>query len=91
MDILKEKDYLLRACTVNSLGKLGDDKAIVSLASTLNDESYFVRVNAANALGMIGDNSALPYLESALENSKGESQEFENSLKNAIEKINTHK
>jgi HEAT repeat protein len=87
MEILKEKDYLLRACTVNSLGKLGDDKAIMSLASTLNDENYFVRVHAANALGIIGNDSTLPYLESALENSKGESQEFENALKNAIGKI----
>ena len=55
-------------------------RRIVSLASTLNDENYFVRVNAANALGMIGNKSAIPYLESALENSKGESQEFENAL-----------
>jgi HEAT repeat protein len=87
MDILKENDYLLRACTINSLGKLGDDKAVMSLVGTLDDENYFVRVNAANALGMMGNESTLPYLESALERSKGESQEFENALKSAIEKI----
>ena len=62
-------------------------RLLSQLASTLNDENYFVRVNAANALGMIGNKSALPYLESALENSKGESQEFENALKKAMDKI----
>ncbi|MGZ7047621.1 MAG: HEAT repeat domain-containing protein, partial [Methanobacterium sp.] len=55
--------------------------------NTLNDENFFVRVNATNALAIIGNESVIPYLESALRNSKGESKDFEDSLKNAIEKI----
>lgn len=57
------------------------------LTGSLNDENYFVRVNAANTLGMIGNQSSIAYLKSSLENSNGESQGYENALKNAIEKI----
>jgi len=87
MDILKEDDYILRACTVTSLGKIGDNMAVKALLNSLEDENYFVRVNAANALATIGDEDALPHLQKALNNSKGESKEFERAVQGAMNEI----
>ena len=87
MDILREDDYILRACTVTSLGKIGDNMAVNALLNSLEDENYFVRVNAANALATIGDEGALPALQEALDNSKGESKEFERAVKGAMNEI----
>jgi HEAT repeat protein len=87
MDILKEDDYILRACTVTSLGKLGDNMAVKALLNSLEDENYFVRVNAANALATIGDEDSLPALQEALDNSNGESREFEMAVRKAMNEI----
>ncbi|HNS25727.1 MAG TPA: HEAT repeat domain-containing protein, partial [Methanobacteriaceae archaeon] len=89
MEILKEDDYILRACTVTSLGKIGDNLSLQSLIRSLEDENYLVRVNAAHALGTIGDKAALPYLQEALNKSRGESQEFERAIRDAMAQINT--
>jgi HEAT repeat protein len=91
MEILQEDDYILRACTVTSLGKIGDNLALQSLLNSLEDESYLVRVNSAQALGTIGDEGVLPHLQEALDKSKGESQEFERAIRDAMAQINSRK
>jgi HEAT repeat protein len=51
----------LRCLAIQTLGKLGDNRAIIPLMSLLNDksENYRIRLAAAESLGKLGDDHAV--------------------------------
>src|SRR5262249_38809692 len=61
VDVLKDEWVNVRIYAVQSLGKLGDKKAVPALIKTLQnaEENDLVRAGAAAALGMIRDPRAL--------------------------------
>ena len=64
-----QSNQITPACkAAESLGKLGDLRAVPALIETLKDkhENSFVRTAAAKALGQLGDQSAIEPLIEAL-------------------------
>lgn len=68
---LKDKDWVVRGIAVQSLGDIGDSRAIVPLIKALKDEHRFVREAAAVALGKIGDARAVDPLIAVLDDEDG--------------------
>jgi HEAT repeat protein len=69
---LYDTDWQTRAIAAESLGRIGNKKAVQPLIKALGDrrfrdENRYVRGKAAEALGRIGDKSAVKYLEGALD------------------------
>jgi HEAT repeat protein len=69
---LYDPDWQTRAIAAESLGRIGNKKAVQPLIKALSDgrfrdENRYVRGKAAEALGRIGDKSAVKYLEGALD------------------------
>ncbi len=60
---INDGEVLTREASVNSLGKIGNPKAVSFLIPALNDKSFAVRLSAVRALGKIGDPQAIPYLQ----------------------------
>ena len=60
---INDGEVLTREASVNSLGKIGNPKAVPFLIPALNDKSFAVRLSAVRALGKIGDPQAIPYLQ----------------------------
>ena len=56
---LKDKEWNVRYFAVETLGKIGDARAVEPLIFALKDEQYRVRRVAAKALGNIGDTRAV--------------------------------
>jgi HEAT repeat protein len=50
-----------------TLGELGDPRAVQPLIKTLGDDNQWVRIVTAEALGLIGDQKAIPALISGLD------------------------
>lgn len=65
IQVLKDKDRLVRWRAVDALGEIGDASAVPALIETLQDEDAFVHRKTADALGMIGP-LAVPFLIEAL-------------------------
>jgi HEAT repeat protein len=59
--------HTVRSSAARELGKLGDPRAVVPIATLLNDPRFTVRGSAAMALGELGDPAATPDLIKALE------------------------
>ena len=64
--MLDEDDPSKRWKAAESLGRIGDDRAVEPLILALTDEDWRVRQKAAWALGKIGDPRALVPLRRAL-------------------------
>ena len=64
--MLDEEDPSRRWKAAESLGRLGDNRAVDPLILSLNDEDWRVRQKAAWALGKIGDPRALVPLRRAM-------------------------
>lgn len=69
---LYDTDWQTRAIAAESLGRIGNKKAVEPLIKALSDrrfrdENRYVRGKAAEALGRIGDKTAVKYLEKALD------------------------
>jgi HEAT repeat protein len=64
--MLNEDDPSQRWKAAESLGRIGDDRAVEPLIHALMDEDWRVRQKAAWALGKIGDQRALGPLRRAL-------------------------
>jgi HEAT repeat protein len=64
---INDGEVLTREASVNSLGKIGNPKAVSFLIPALNDKSFAVRLSAVRALGKIGDPQAIPYLQKIAE------------------------
>ena len=62
LPLVKHDDANLRKFIVETLGKLGDSRAIPALSATLNDREPNVRSSAAEALGRLRAREAVPQL-----------------------------
>ena len=70
---LGHKDYSVRQNAIESLGTLGDEKAIEPLTPIiLKDKNKFVRRETINALKKIGGEKAVEALTQALKEEKDE-------------------
>ena len=64
---LNHKKSSVRRTAVVSLGRIGDNKAVLYLINCLNDEDVFVRKYSAKFLGYLGDIRALEPLQNCLD------------------------
>jgi len=51
---LKDEDRYLRCGAADSLGKIGDERAVKPLINSLKDKDSYIRLEAAGALDRIG-------------------------------------
>lgn len=58
-----DDNNVVREAVIESLGKVGDRRAVPFLLSALEDSSFAIRFSAIKALGAIGDPEAIPYLK----------------------------
>lgn len=63
LDLMRDDDPIVRFYASETLGRLGEAKAVPSLLDALDDPDTGVRAFAAGALGEIGDRRALEGLE----------------------------
>lgn len=63
LSALDENNLLLREGLIQSLGKIGDAKAVPYLLPKLNDKSFAIKFSAIKALENIGDPQAIPSLK----------------------------
>ena len=63
-DILKEKDVELKIVAIETLGEIGDERAIKPLIFCLRDDSHLVRKSAADSLCKFGDAALDPLVYS---------------------------
>lgn len=87
----KEEPPDIRSHAAESLGIIGNTKAVPCLIKALNDESAEVRFWSVYALGMIGNPVAVPVLEKLMNNDTGEVPGWgaiREEAKNAINQIN---
>ena len=68
---LQDKDWEVRMCAAEALGKIGDARAVEALLRTLEDGDDEVRRSAAEALGKIGSKRAIEPLIQTLKDRKG--------------------
>lgn len=57
----------VREAAINSLGEIGDKRALNILMKLLYSDSFALRLSAIRSLGKIGDTSVIPYLEALLD------------------------
>jgi len=69
---LKDKDSSVRRDAIETLGIIGDEKAVDALILVLKDKNRFVRQEAIAALGKIGGERLVEPLTQALEEEKDE-------------------
>ena len=60
---LDDNNLLLREGLIQSLGKIGDPKAVPYLLPELNDKSFAIKFSTIRALESIGDMQAIPSLK----------------------------
>jgi HEAT repeat protein len=60
---VSDRELLTREASIQSLGKIGDARAIQDLVGLLGDRSAAIRLSAIKALEGIGDPRAIPGLE----------------------------
>jgi len=65
---VNDRELLTREAAIQSLGKIGNPKAVPSLLRLLNDKSITIRLSAIKSLEQIGDPEAIPYLKRIAEN-----------------------
>ena len=82
--VSEHEDTDVRACAAETLGKIGDVRAIEPLIAALKDRYWNVRVCAAKALGEIGDTRAVKPLMAAL---KDENMDVHKAAEKAILRI----
>jgi len=63
-----DRELLTREASVQSLGRIGNPKAVPSLIRVLSDKSITMRLSAIKSLEQIGDPQAIPYLKRMAEN-----------------------
>lgn len=60
---IDDRELLTREASIQSLGKIGSQKAVPHLIRVLNDEHVSIRLSAIKALGEIGNPQAIPHLQ----------------------------
>jgi len=63
-----DRELLTREASIQSLGKIGNPKAVQPLLRVLSDKSVTIRLSAVKSLEQIGDPQAIPYLKRMAEN-----------------------
>jgi HEAT repeat protein len=63
-----DRELLTREASIQSLGKIGNPKAVPSLLRVLSDKSITIRLSTIKSLEQIGDPQAIPYLKRMAEN-----------------------
>ena len=84
INALKDKEWQMRGHAAETLGEIGNLRAVKELISTLNDENPWVRMSAANALGNIGDARAVEPLKNILND---KNHDVQITAANALEKL----
>lgn len=64
---IDDPELLIRESSIDSLGRIGNPKAVVPLSGLLNDKSFAIRYAAIKALANIGDKTAIPHIKNAAE------------------------
>jgi HEAT repeat protein len=67
---IDDGELLTREASVQSLGRIGSQKAVPHLIRVLNDEHVSIRLSAIKALGDIGNPQAIPHIQRIAENEK---------------------
>jgi hypothetical protein len=65
---VSDRELLTREAAIQSLGRIGDARALPHLVGLLGDRSIAIRLSTIKALDGIGAPEAIPYLERAAEN-----------------------
>ena len=65
IEALDYDNLLVREGIIQSLGNIGDSKAVPFLIPALSDRSFAIRFSAVRALANIKDPGAIPYLRQA--------------------------
>ncbi len=60
---IDDRELLTREASIQSLGKIGSQKAVPHLIRVLNDEHVSIRLSAIKALGDIGNPQAIPHIQ----------------------------
>lgn len=78
INLAKDKDNPLsvREAAINSLGEIGDKRALNTLIDTLSEGSFALRMSSVKALGKIGDPSVIYPLEDLLDKQKDLKEEI---------------
>lgn len=82
---LNDGEIHVREASIDSLGKIGNKKAVPSLLNIVDDKSIALRIAAIRSLGVLGDNSALNKLKFIAE--KDNIEEVRLTAIDAIRKI----
>jgi HEAT repeat protein len=67
IDGVGDRELLIREASIQSLGKIGDAKAVPYLVRLLGDRSTAIRLSVIQALGRIGDPQTIPDIQGVLE------------------------
>jgi HEAT repeat protein len=67
IDGMSDPELLIREASIQSLGKIGDPKAVPYLVKLLEDPSIAIRLSVIKALKGIGDPQAIPDIQRILE------------------------
>ncbi len=87
MEVLKDNDPSMRMYAAETLGKIGDVRALRSLVALLKDDNEIVRIYAINALGDLRSESAVKPLLKFMDD---EDPEARKSLAEALGKIDNN-
>ena len=63
IESLNDKILYIREAAIQSLGNIGNKKAVPYLIAALNDKNFAIKMSAIQAIGKIGDEEAVPFLE----------------------------
>ena len=79
IDAINHYNLLVREAVIQSLGRIGDSRAVPFLILALNNKRFAIKFSAIKALENIGDPQAIPFLKKIAENDsdpyvKGEAQ-----------------
>lgn len=63
IEALNQDNLLIKEAAIQSLGRIGDPKAVPYIIPYLEDKNFAIRFSAIKALENIGDSRAIPFLE----------------------------
>lgn len=69
IELLNDKEFMIRHRAVKALGNLGDARAVDALIKLLNDKELIIRRSAVEALGILGNESRVEHLISSVNSS----------------------
>ncbi len=67
---LDDPEVLVKEASIESLGKIGNPKAVPFLIERIKDGNFTVRLHAIRSIGRIGDKKVIPLLETIVDHEK---------------------